>query len=149
MGRTFGYETRPKDDNTDTITKARKRRAREKYGDSCILCDSDDEIGYVRIVPPKFWGIADAPNLVPFCSTHKPRHHVFLDISYPGKWMRFPDLVDWKAYTSSLKEQLLEAGHEGTAFVDHLDELLEVGQVPPRDPYWLAKNVEDTLDASQ
>ena len=147
MGRTFGYETRPKDDYSDSATDARKRRAREEYGKSCLLCNSEDDLGYVKIVSHKFYGVADPPNLVPFCADHKPKHHVFLDISYPGKWMRFRNLVNWESYVSDLREQYVEAGHEGTEFVNHLDTLIEHGPVPPRDPYWQAKNLDRPTDS--
>lgn len=143
MGRTFGYEVRPKDDYSDSVTDARKRRAREEYGETCLLCESADDLGYVKIVPQKFYGTADPPNLVPFCTEHKPRHHVFLDISYPGKWARFRNRVKWESYVADLREQYADEGHEGTKFVDHLDALLEKGPVPPRDLYWRAKNLSD------
>lgn len=38
FGRRLGYEVRPKDDHSDKLTAARKRRAREIYGDRCLVC---------------------------------------------------------------------------------------------------------------
>lgn len=143
MGRTFGYETRPKDDYSDSLTDARKRRAREEYGESCLLCDETSDLGYVRIVPKKFYGTADPPNLVPFCSEHKPDHPVFLDIAHPGKWLRFEEFVDWESYVSELREDMVESDVEDeSGFVQFLDQLLERGQTVPEDPYWQAKNLD-------
>ncbi len=142
MGRTFGYEVRPKDDYSDSVTDARKRRACEKYGESCLLCEESGNLGFVKIVPQKFYGIADPPNLVPFCSKHKPRHHVFLDIAHPGKWMRF-EQIDWEEYVTKFREDTIASGGEGSDFVEFLDSLLERGQRPPDDPYWRAKNLDE------
>jgi len=142
MGRTFGYEARPKDDYSDSVTDARKRRAREQYGESCLLCESTDDLGYVKIVPHKFYGIADPPNLVPFCPAHKPNHHVFLDIAHPGKWMRFQHLIDWEEYVMKLRSDMADAGGEDSELVQFLTALLNRGQEPPEDPYWRAKHLD-------
>lgn len=121
----------------------RQFRAREEYGETCLLCESADDLSYVKIVPQKFYGTADPPNLVPFCSEHRPHRHVFLDISYPEKWTRFRSRIKWESYVADLRERFAEEGHEGTKFIDHLDVLLEKRPVPPRDPYWRAKNLGD------
>lgn len=135
MGRTLGYEVRPEGDYSDSKTDARKRRAQEQYGSSCFLCDSE-ELHYTKAVPHKFYGIADPPNLIPFCPEHQPGHHTFLDVQNPGKWRRF-DQISWRDYLQNYRSNT-----ESTKLREMITSLLDDGQSPPKDPYWRARNLE-------
>lgn len=141
-GRQLGYAVRSKDDYSDKVTEARKRRAIEQYGDTCAICREPGE-EFHHIVPHRFYGIGDPPNLIPICEKHHRRGRTtFLNIEDPAKWHRFEGL-SWENYLKNAIQTFTKMEKENSdEWASSLTELLERGQSEPHDPYWDAERNE-------
>lgn len=125
-GRWLGYEIRPKDDYSDKPTEARKRKAKDCYSDSCIICNDSIEAFY-HIVPHRFYGSADPPNLVGMCKTcHQRGKTNFVDVEYPeNKWEHFN--LNWREMVEQGREKFKHANTHSyqSEWLEYFEKLLE------------------------
>lgn len=122
--RPLGYKVQPKSEY-DTITDTARTKAKNRYGNTCLVCDNNVDAVH-RIVPPRYYGIADAKNLAPLCNHHHQHYgHKFVDIYHPHEWHEI-DGLDWESYVTNLRDNYATQNSENAQQVASLcEDLLE------------------------